>query len=421
MPFIKGEKFSRDSNGKYSDFVQLSFKLGIVNKVNAHNLPEGALLDAINVDIDNQGKVKRRKNYKKIISGNCNSLFSDSNGIGYMIKNNVLVKINQNFTTKVIENGFPPNTKLSYCEVNQEIYYSDSNNTTGKINKHGNYDKWSLDSPQMPPIVIQTQEDGGLKAGKYLVCYTYLYGTYETGCSQYNAFTVEKDGSSLFVECFPNSFSTNANIYITPINSEIAGLHSTGYTATISDTNSLKRNIKKEVATGFPALSNLSYSNGRIFGTRDNYIFWTLPLDYRQFEPAKNGLAVDTPILIFVSVQEGFWVVTQTSTYFLKGNDTESMVLELMLPYGAIKGTLFYDEDKKTVGWLSTNGYIVADGYGKIENLTSNTVDFPKNYINGAALFRKDNGIKQVIFSLVGEGQATSYETKEYRDNQYDI
>lgn len=418
MPFIDKKKFSSDSNGKYSDFFDLgAFKAGLVNRVNSYDLPKGALLDAINVDIDNSGKIKRRKGYEKLITGKCHSVYGDSKGNGYLVKDGSLLRFNTiDNSTKLIANGFTDNNFISYVEVNHELYYSDGQSITGKINSSGNHEIWSIRSPQTQPMVTNSG-NGSLKAGTYLIAYTYLYGSYETGVSPHVQIDIPTDGGGIFVVCGSSSDSTGANIYITALNSQVLQKVATGYTANITSDDNLGKQIKKLSADGIPAMSNLSYNNGRIWGSYANYIYWTLEMDYRQFNPVRNGVAVDSNVVIFAAMQSGCWVVTETTTYWLKGTDPDSNDLELnpIFPYGAIPGTLFNDEDKQVVGWLSSAGYIQGDAFGKIQNLTAETIDFPKNYKSGAALFKKSRGIKQVVFSLQQTGTDTTFETEEYK------
>lgn len=105
---------------------------GIKNTVARERLTITDLERAINVDLDNAGQLKRRRGYRKMLSGNCHSMFTSNHGSVYVVKDGNLCLLNPDFTTRTIVSGVGIQP-LAYVHVNDTIYFS-SSVTSGKFN-----------------------------------------------------------------------------------------------------------------------------------------------------------------------------------------------------------------------------------------------------------------------------------------------
>jgi hypothetical protein len=418
MPITNVKKFSREGNGDLSDLVTLgNWTKGIINRQGT-NIPEDALLDALNVDITNQGVARSRKGRKKILDGLCHSAFTFNKEI-YFCKNSNLCKINKNkVVTTLIENF--SSTKVNYLEVAGELYIASSFKTF-KITRTGNLEPWGISSPQEPcSIVIGSPNSGIFKKGLYRISYSYLFDSYETGVfPQDTIIDVGHDNFDLTLSCEPSIHSTSAVFYISSINGTQLYEVGTGYEVTVNSID-VMTSMPKIHSEAMPPLENLSFANGRIWGTKDSFIVFSNDRDYRQCNPLLYIGVDNTKIQLFKAVDTGLYIVTELATYFMSvtnPEDVNSMQLTKILPYSGIKGTMFVDTDSNSVGWLSTEGYILGDFTGKVENLTKNTIDFSKNYSEGCSLFRKKDGVVQVLFALNEIGEKSSFQTHS-KNNQ---
>lgn len=411
MPFTNRGKFSPENNGKLGDLISLgNWKQGIVNRVSEFNIPNDALLDALNVDIDNNGKIKRRKGYTKVISGSCHSLYTFGNYLYFVLDTN-FVRMDKDANVETLINNYTT-SPVNYVEVANELYFS-TKSQSNKINKFNNVELWSIKSPQIQcEVTVGAENSGSLKKGKYRINYSLSYGNYETGIYPIdNVVDVPYDNFSIDVKSVPTSESTSANFYISSTNGEELYFAQSGYEVNIDFYDGLG-NLPKLNSEAFPSLDNLTFSNGRIFGTLGSNIYFTNDRDYRQYNPM-NYIGIDsTDIIILKAVDNGIYVVTELATYFLtlkNPEDSENMQLVKLYNYSAIKGTLF--EYQKNVGWLSTEGYMVGDNTGNLQNLTKDKIDFSKDYTDGTSLIIKKDGIHQVIFSLKQDGEKTTFQT----------
>ena len=108
-------------------FKLFSATTGLNTKVDPVRLPynpETGIADlavAYNVDIDETGRVSRRKGFTQQISTNCHSLFCDGGACLY-VTGDALTLLRTDYTTKALRN-VQPNAIMRYCQLNDEVYY----------------------------------------------------------------------------------------------------------------------------------------------------------------------------------------------------------------------------------------------------------------------------------------------------------
>ncbi len=413
MPISNRQRYSPESNGKLSDLVELGkWKQGIINRLDPKDIPNDALLDALNVDFRVDGSVRTREGYSMVENGNCHSIHSFKNSLFFVMNKN-FVKMDKNENITVLIPNYTSD-KVYYVELADELYFA-TTNKTNKINKQGNIEPWGIHSPQEQcEVTVGEPGSGSMKKGKYMINYAYLYGAYETAIYPESVvIDVPYDDFNLEVSCNPSSQSTSAMYFITNTNGEELYATASGYNATIDAYNTLSY-FPKQHLDAIPPLENLCYSNGRIWGTKGSNIFFSADRDYRQYNPVMYIGIDNTDIVLFKAVDNGCYVVTEKATYFLQVKNPESIAdgqLVKIFDHSAIKGTLFEDDKQKKVGWLSTEGYIVGDHNGQLQNITDGKIDFSKNYTEGTAVRVKKNGIDKIIFSLKQNGEKTDFQT----------
>ncbi len=416
MPITNRGRYSQEANGKLSDLITLGkWKQGVVNRIDPYQVPTDALLDALNLDIRSDGSVRTREGYTNVFSGVCHSITTFNNHM-YMVKEKDFIRVDKNMNTEVLIANYT-SQKVNYVEVANELYFN-SNGKTNKINKFGNVELWGIKSPtEQCTVVVGEEGSGFLKKGKYLINYSYTYGKYETAIHPLSvSVDVPYDNFNIEASCIPSSQSTGANFYISPLNGEELFFAKSGYTVTIDLFDKLSV-IPKEHSDAIPPLNNLCFANGRIWGTIGSNIYFSNDRDYRQYNPMLYIGIDGTEIIIFKAVDDGCYVVTEKATYFLatkNPENTEGSQLVKIFEHSAIKGTLF--ELDKTVGWLSTDGYILGNNQGQLQNLSGEKLDFSKNYTEGTAIKIKKDGIDKVVFSLKQSGEKTALQTFETND-----
>lgn len=75
---------------------------GLANKVALEAIPLGALTAATNTDIDNAGKLRRRRGMTQVSAGGFHSLFAVSDTEGYVVKDGDLCRFSASMALETI-------------------------------------------------------------------------------------------------------------------------------------------------------------------------------------------------------------------------------------------------------------------------------------------------------------------------------
>lgn len=98
------------------------------------------LAEALNVDIDDAGQIRRRRGRTLVGSGNYHSLWQ-SDGHVYVVKDGNLCRLMPNYTTRPLRFGVGPD-RISFVKVGDTVYYS-SRTVSGKFDiATGNLSDW---------------------------------------------------------------------------------------------------------------------------------------------------------------------------------------------------------------------------------------------------------------------------------------
>lgn len=102
---------------------------------------------AYNVDIDDTGRISRRKGYTEIFSSPAHSLFA-MNDLCLFVSGSALMRLNTDYTTTVLTT-VTANARMSYAPANQQIYYV--NGFEKGIYEDGSISTWELPSTFVGP------------------------------------------------------------------------------------------------------------------------------------------------------------------------------------------------------------------------------------------------------------------------------
>lgn len=412
MP-VSSNKTDPRTGGVYSDLENFEgWNKGMNNIQRPNSIePKNQLVDALNVDFDDKGKVRTRK-------GLVNRLTGDFDGGAYVFKDKLyLTKDNQllRFNDYPLENpefleNISQNTIMEFLENGENLYFSNGVEN-GIINKNGQLEKWGIDSPIISPVCIPSL-GGSLPIGTYMIACSYLYGSYETGVSPIEIVNITENQSKITIQVPAYSMATSALIYAQMGDSLY--LIKEGFNTTIDNLDNLGKIPKAENTRAFPVVSNLSWYQGSIYGSLNNRVFYTNEFDLRQYNPLSNTFSVDnTTIRCIIGLTNSFIVATDNSIFKYSGNAPDFTV-EKLFDVVMIPGTKFKHERKPINGFLTNSGVFTITNDGNVSNISESNIEFSEDYDSGSAMFRMQDGIISVVFSLNRVGSETEYVNKEY-------
>lgn len=385
--------------------------LGISNVHADYDLPQGALRDAVNVDLTLAGHARRRKGKTIRYSGEVRSLWDDghtlygvnANGLSYFTR-----AVSGTLTATTIRSGLPITAPVAYLDYRSpldrnRVYYSNGL-VNGMLVNRVNY-PWGVERPNGQPLLAAAAA-GGLDAGSYQVAATFvsIFGE-ESGTGESARVDVAA-GGGITLSAIPqpaDNSVTQVRLYCSDANGEIPYLHTVmpvGTTgAVLARTLSPGHALQTQFMRPPPAGSVLELHNGRIYIGAGPVLFWTEALRPGGFKYT-NSVVLPASITLLASTNAGL-IVASDRTYMMPGGDPRAMSLTDIFPYGAFRGTLVRDGRRERMYWLSTQGLIQATYDGQIRNLSEGRIVF-RGGGKAAMLLREQNGIRQVIGSIEG-------------------
>lgn len=105
---------------------------GLHNVATPERLQPDELHVALNVDIDDHGQVRRRRGYKKVLSGDMHSVWTMDDGRLIGVRNGSLVLINPDWTTVTLQTGMG-SEPVAYVQVDRTVYFC-SRTVSWKLN-----------------------------------------------------------------------------------------------------------------------------------------------------------------------------------------------------------------------------------------------------------------------------------------------
>jgi hypothetical protein len=112
-----------------------------------------ALSEAVNVSIDNTGRVSRRKGFTEFIDLPCQSIFCDGFDCLF-VSESTLYRLLSDYSRQVVFDGLIPGNRVSYTQVNKDIYFTSLSNK-GIVLEGGTYKPWEY-VPYVGPVTNRT-------------------------------------------------------------------------------------------------------------------------------------------------------------------------------------------------------------------------------------------------------------------------
>jgi hypothetical protein len=380
-----------------------SFKNGINNVESAESIPKGSLREALNADITTPGDIRRRPGYNLIYSGSdihslWNRFFVESGTLKYLELDNTAADIVSGLTSD----------PLSYCEVNGEVYFSNEKNN-GKVSG-----PWGVATPERPPVVAVGS--GVCTAGFYQVSISFIDSVTGERGGATNPVVIElqADGGIEITDIPQATENYNCEIWVSPPNGEelffqhevAKGTTSTSISSLVSSGKRLDTLFMDTPAPGH-IIRNFK---GRIYIASGSTVWYTEAQRYGLYKPSENFFNFDSRIRVLQETEGGIYVVTETTTYFLSGDNPKTMVLSIVGKSSGVEGTGITSDAKnfnvefngKIAYWMGDTGPMLGFPDGQLKYIREDEFITPKAQ-TGCTGYREINGIRQMISNLFDE------------------
>lgn len=318
---------------------------GLNNVVEPERLTTEDLASAVNIDLDDVGQPHRRRGHRLVVAGDFHSLFTTDNGEVYGVKDGSLVFINTNFTTvalasNIYSDPFSGLYPLAYTQIGPLVYFS-SAQASG---------------------IIDTQ-----------------------------ARSVGPWGQMV------------DDFFFSPVVNPTANLPA----------------IRGKLLGKPPLATSLTNFNGRIYLGQGNLVWVTELYAYGLVDRTRGYYQFEGQITMLGTVNDGVYVGTTEGLWFLSGVHATGMKRVRVLDTGVIPNTMVYipaelanppqtglvadTPIQVSIGFMTQNGFCVAEDSGQAYNMTESKFFFPTAN-RGASMYRRQDGMNTFVTVLDSGG-----------------
>ncbi len=391
--------------------VQLGpWKKGIVNSKRADALAADELLDALNVDIGDDGSARIRSGKSQtqaveaahsLVSAGPKTLICQGGSVG-------VITSMWPFETTNLRSGLSA-ARISYAERGGEIWWSNGTES-GRCNADNSDHPWTVPAPSNITTVYAGV--GTLPPGTYRIAITHTSADgEESHASDIYSYDLASTGSIVVTLPAATAGADDFHVYCTVADGKVLQLYSIVSTATGSVTitaaptgNELGR---RAFLRPLPAGDAICFHGGRLLSLSGEFLYYSDPYDYGLYDPATNVVTLGAAGSILASVESGVFVAADR-TWFYAGADIAIADPIEKLAFGAASGTVF-DHPTTTspvVGWYSDEGIVIGAADGSVTLPQRDKGFIAPVATSGAAWVRQRNGLAHVVISLDG---AASY------------
>lgn len=393
-----------------SDPILIKFPKGLDNRSREYALPDGSARVLENVDITRDGGVMARKGLRRVSSSSCHSLFAPNTRFLLLVKAGVLTRMDpgEQFTALTAVSG-----PVQYALLNDETYWTDGT-TTGRITATGESTFWGLSTPPAP--VCSAVSSGGLHVGTYQVAMTAVHTAsgLESGAGECVEVVVVAVDGGIQVTA-PSASGVNFAVYLTPPNGEQvelrrAALIAPGATATLGIAAPLGKPLDSLLAIKPLPGQYLAAHKGRLWCASGSVVWFTSEKSPHWLFPAHGYFYFESPVTFMGAAEDGLYVGTTNSIYFLQGSDPAKMTQRPVASEGAARGsstTLPYDLflgqgsfPSRQCAWWTVNGQLAIGKPGGIVVYPTQDRFSAGAVTTGAMTYRDYAGMRQLISVL---------------------
>lgn len=373
---------------------------GSNNIAKPERLPEGAVVDAVNMDFTVGGKAELRTGFTKIRDGqNIRALFDMGAGAIAIVDGDQLVKIKDGVETNIVTVSPGPisavlhNGKLFINTMADRFVVSDS------------LESWTTKTPHFDISIVP----GNMKPGIYKIAVTSVANGRESGVIP--AIVRVGDGQAIAVT---TSADTDSRLYSSVANGQT--LYYQGKATVYNDiTHPVDDTERLETAMlePLPFCENLTSYKGLILGSSGRTLYHTQPLLPHLHNPETDYIQFPSDITLIASVNSGIYVCAD-KTYFIASIGSPEMYQSVSTNFGAIAGT-YVSLPNGSAAWFSEYGQVIAGDGGVIELINQGSYS-PDTAQEGAAGLLEHNGNQMIVTTMRGEQQGSRLSSTDFWD-----
>lgn len=379
------------------------------------SIPDDSLLDALNVDIDNSGRVRTRIGFSKAYDGDdCRSLFSN-NGTLYWLDGSNLMKMSGGVVS-VVRGGYSIDDKISVHSGGGFLFMSSDTYGIERVFDNGDIRKAE---PDAPSVVNLLDAAGTLDSGRYSVAVSYVDDKGIESAPSPVSYVDSTGGIAVSFAVPSSSHIVSARIYVSTANGSVMYKHSDVLaslgSALVSSSVGSGRMLRTDNWYSMPSVDGIGFCRGRLLGWSGKDLFFAEPF-MGSLMSDSGGLwaSFEEEISMVLCVEDGVYVGAGRTFFVSIGDDGLLSSVEVS-GINAVKGTGVYDDDEMGVYWWAEDGLFFGGKGGNVKKVSSEFLA-PERFSSGATTILSNDGIKSVVSSFGNNGENTSFRSLDFTD-----
>lgn len=407
---------------------------GIRNTFADERLKPNELTVALNLDIDNAGRLLSRVGHTVINATSSHSLFA-TDQIALVMQGATLkvIEADNSLTTIATLTNSNPVAFHAYAGV---VYGTNGVDTFRLVGR--SYRQWGVTPPVGQPHAEATT--GDLPPGRYLYAMTFRRSDgHESGTGVAGYIDLPTGGGIAFsqLEVSTNTEVHDKILYVSSPNGEaLRRARVVANSATVAEYRGYTE-LGAELTTQFagppPPGTLVRGFNGHLMLVDGDTIYFSRPHSLELFDLDNDYLRFPGQVAVFEPVNDGMFVATSDvlgddpntvgATWYLSGNRPDQLKSTQLFDYGAVPGTAvrtqaaYFETNLEgesrgenagsAVVWTTRHGVCVGFDGGTARNLTETKYSFPDAQ-RGVGLVRQSRGYVQYIVVVRGAGAANN-------------
>lgn len=365
----------------------------------------------LNADVTEKGRLVKRDGYTQVVALTApHSLWALGDTCILCVAQGALYRIVGGGAVSigaVTDNNSP----MGYAAVGGKVYYANRYCNGIFDPEAGTMSDWGITLPNGPML---SATNGNLDSGTYHVCLTTEADGEISGNGPIMQIALAAVGGISI-----SNRGSNDIVWCTDPNGDI--FYRVGKTDTIVNVPTVEP-LPSLFCYPPPYLQFLTHAFGRMWGARDNILYYSEPFHPEWWKRATAWFQFPTDITMIAKMRTGLFVGCEDRTYCMLGTDPEEMQ-QIDAGSGTILGTLAYVDGIVHLGdaisppekthhgipvWMTREeGIVVGNQEGRLFSLTKGKVRFNPGG-SGASLYRNKNGHFQYLTSVPQGGAESS-------------
>lgn len=381
--------------------------------LSASNDKYAYLRQAVNVDLDQTGWIRRRAGRTKLATMTDAHSLASIGGRLFCVDQGDLYQITPGATatgTRVdLVQSAVGQGRMSYAEAGGAVYWCNGEKAGRIIN--GSPSHWGMEPPGAP---LLSQTAGNLPAGRYLAAVTFEDSNgLESGARQIAAIELTDTAGIRFAGLTVDPDAAFLNIYLSATNGQT--LYWAGQVPASLGTFTLMQPPESTDALDtfglYPPPQGarlVRFYRGRALVVADQALYWSQPLAFHHFDLARDVQLFAEPPVLLEPLSSGFYLAEGTRTYWVAGDDPENwQPREVDDRQVAAGPALRIPGDKipslqtsaMVLIWATETGPVAGLEGGQVVHLTEDAVAMDAHSLASLS-YREQDGLAQVLMQL---------------------